>query len=549
MPQKYNRMSFAIVLALLLAPWSLTEASMLFPVVDTGQKRCYDTERQIACPKPDSTLYGQDAQYQNQQPSYTDNKDGTVTDNVTKLMWSKGVDEVRLTLQEARHRARQMTLGGYNDWRVPTIKELYSLMNFQGSTGTLEGHGSFAAVPPDAIPYIDTDYFDFRYGNTAAGERFIDAQWLSATSYVSTTMGDMLSLFGVNFADGRIKGYGYQRLGSALQVKKFYVRYVRGNAYGENDFRDNGDGTITDRATGLTWMQMDSARAMNWEEALQYASSRQFAGYSDWRLPNAKELQSIVDYSRSPDTTHSAAIAPIFKSTEVLNEAGQIDFGFYWTSTTHLDGPRPDRAVYIAFGRAIGQLQGRTMDVHGAGAQRSDPKRGQPEFGRGPQGDAQRVLNLVRLVRGGDVITQALPPSRGNNGYPKTARVITEFSAAATAALRQSLQKVPDPRVGLNRIPEQGEGRTFQNPGNGFKPPGIDQGQQNRAMDRQGQGGGSKSHGERWVQRLDRDGDDRISASEFDGPRQHFSDFDTNGDGYISAAEAPTGPPPALRRP
>ena len=51
---------------------------------------------------------------------------------------------------------------------------------------------------------------------------------------------------------------------------------------------------------------------MNWEQALAYANNMKLAGFDDWRLPNAKELQYIVDYSRSPDTTHSAAIDPIF---------------------------------------------------------------------------------------------------------------------------------------------------------------------------------------------------------------------------------------------
>jgi hypothetical protein len=119
-------------------------------------------------------------------------------------------------------------------------------------------------------------------------------------------------------------------------------------------------------------------------------------------LPNAKELQSIVDYTRAP------AIAPVFQSTQLPDG----EHPFYWTSTTHLDGP-PDRrgsaAVYIAFGRALGWMQfptgqgdHRLCDVHGAGAQRSDPKTGHPAdfpHGRGPQGDVIRINNFVRCVR------------------------------------------------------------------------------------------------------------------------------------------------------
>jgi hypothetical protein len=53
-------------------------------------------------------------------------------------MWSAAVDPDKVSLEEAEAIAEQMTLGGYSDWRVPTIKELYSLIDFQGTTGS--GH-------------------------------------------------------------------------------------------------------------------------------------------------------------------------------------------------------------------------------------------------------------------------------------------------------------------------------------------------------------------------------------------------------------------------
>ncbi|MCP4155816.1 MAG: DUF1566 domain-containing protein, partial [bacterium] len=227
---------------------------------------------------------------------------------------------------------QRMTLGGYSDWRTPDIKELYSLIDFRGYTGFSRTRAK-REVPADVIPFINTDYFDFEYGDVSKGERYIDAQWLSNTKYVSTTMNGDETLFGVNFADGRIKGYGYRRPGSSRE-KKFYARYVRGNAYGKNDFKDNGDGTVTDRATGFMWTQRDSGRGMNWKDALEYAESLIYAGYDDWRLPNAKELQYIVDYSRSPDTTDSPAINPILVTTSIINEAGKKDYPFFWSSTT-----------------------------------------------------------------------------------------------------------------------------------------------------------------------------------------------------------------------
>jgi hypothetical protein len=336
--------------------------------------------------------------------------------------------------------ASQCHVGGFSDWRMPTIKELYSLINFNGGCS-----GTIAT----SRPYLDTRYFDFVYGDESKGARIIDCQDWSATQYIGKTMQGNITVFGVNFADGRIKGY--PRLFPNGQGAKLYARYVRGNpAYGKNDFHDNGDGTITDHATGLMWQKADSGKGMNWEQALTYAAHSKFAGYSDWRLPNAKELQSIVDYTRAPAITNSAAISPLFEITK-LNDG---EYPFFWTNTTHLDGP-PDRqgsaAIYIAFGRALGWMQPRNgggppnrrgpgtegpgmngprfgrpggpgrppefgqppadnsgtyqlLDVHGAGAQRSDPKAGDPQnypHGRGPQGDVIRIFNFVRLVRNG----------------------------------------------------------------------------------------------------------------------------------------------------
>jgi len=180
-------------------------------------------------------------------------------------------------------------------------------------------------------------------------------------------------------------------------------------------YLDNGDGSITDRSTGLMWSREDSGFGMAWEDALAWVetmNAEAYLGYSDWRLPNAKELHSIVDSTRSPDTTGSAAIDPVFSSTSIVNEGFQLDFPFFWCSTTHLEGlcvRQGVKAAYIAFGRALGWMEmppgsgnRRLLDVHGAGSQRSDPKAGDPgdyPYGHGPQGDVVRILNFVRLVR------------------------------------------------------------------------------------------------------------------------------------------------------
>ena len=89
-------------------PASIGKKGLNNPVVDTGQLRCYDNSRETLYPKPGQPLYGQDAQYEGNAPSYRDNGDGTVTDLVTGLMWSKAVDKKKVSLVEAKKIAKRI---------------------------------------------------------------------------------------------------------------------------------------------------------------------------------------------------------------------------------------------------------------------------------------------------------------------------------------------------------------------------------------------------------------------------------------------------------
>lgn len=364
-----------------------------YPIVDTNTKTSYSDVSVISTPAIGDDFYGQDANYNGHQASYTNNGDGTITDNITGLIWEADMG-TKITYEEAFEKAQNSTLGGHSDWRVPSIKELYSLILF---TGQVKG-----AVAIDM--FIDTDYFNQPLGDTKLDEREIDAQTWSSTQYVGRTMRSNETVFGVNFVDGRIKGYPKYNPRTKM-ANKMYFRMVRGNTeYGTNNFIDNGDGTVSDLATGLMWQKADDGQGKDWEESLAYAENLDLANYSDWRLPNAKELQSIVDYSRSPQTTNSPAIDPVFETTEINDPEGNTgQYPFFWTSTTHLDGRNPSAsAAYIAFGEGQGVMREKLMDVHGAGCQRSDPKSGDqstyPQF-FGPQGDVRYVYNYVRAVR------------------------------------------------------------------------------------------------------------------------------------------------------
>lgn len=73
---------------------------------------------------------------------YTDNRDGTVSDNRTGLMWQKTEGLSAATWEEALAYANALVLAGHNDWRLPNIKELHSLET------------DYAVMPS-----IDTAYF------------------------------------------------------------------------------------------------------------------------------------------------------------------------------------------------------------------------------------------------------------------------------------------------------------------------------------------------------------------------------------------------------
>lgn len=384
-------------------------SSLTYPIVGTNQSTFYQDKAPCrTTPKSSSdSYYGQDAQYASLAPAYRNNGDGTITDLNTGLMWSSARGG-KCTVMNCISGAKSFTLANYSDWRMPTIKELYSLIQYTGKSG---------ATDAQCIPYIDTKYFEIVFGD-ATGYRVIDGQDYSSNIYVGKVMQGQAADFGTNFIDGRIKGYGVSLTDTTNSNGK-YVRYVRGPTnYGINDFVVNGDNTITDRATGLMWAQYDSGFGMNWKDALawvQQKNAQKYLGYSDWRLPTIKQLQSIVDYTRSPDTTNSAAISPLFNCSSIINEGGALDWPYFWSGTTHLDNMG---GCYVAFGRALGYMKfgGNSYytlaDVHGAGAQRSDPKSGSPTsyplgvdsknntiYGLGPQGDILRINNYVRMVR------------------------------------------------------------------------------------------------------------------------------------------------------
>ncbi len=218
--------------------------------------------------------------------SYTNNGDGTVTDNATGLLWQRCsggfTDPIGCTTGSANQNtwANQgsycngLTLAG-KTWRLPSIDELNTLPHFGVSQ-----------------PRIDSIF-----PNT----------YIAGGYYWSSTIGPSMNVWGVGFADGNDAFSGGSGSSSS-------VRCVSGVAQTSFvKFVDNGNGTILDKQTGLTWQKCNYGRSdtlcstgsdlsFNFSSALNYCNTLSLAGRT-WRLPNINELKTIVDKTTSIDAT------------------------------------------------------------------------------------------------------------------------------------------------------------------------------------------------------------------------------------------------------
>ncbi|CAN2042378.1 hypothetical protein GMMP15_790006 [Candidatus Magnetomoraceae bacterium gMMP-15] len=100
-------------------------------------------------------------------------------------------------------------------------------------------------------------------------------------------------------------------------LKKYNFYDARRNKNGsfKNNFKDNGNYTITDRATGLMWQKAGSPDMMPWSEVHEYIkklNQKKYAGYSDWRLPSLEEVSSLI----KPHKTNGVYIDPIFSEKQ-----------------------------------------------------------------------------------------------------------------------------------------------------------------------------------------------------------------------------------------
>jgi hypothetical protein len=264
---------------------------------DTGQVTGY------------TETFGEDADYL--IPRYfTDNGNGTVTDNDTNLTWQQQGDATGDTnWTNANSYCQNLTLGGSSDWRLPFIKELQSIADYEHNN-----------------PAIDISVFT----GTAS------AQYWSATTSGSNA-------FILAFQTGTIS--------RTTQSASYNVRCVQGDSSADiwpSDYILVNSDTAFHQSTGLTWQRVDDNVSRTWENALTYCEGLPLGGFDDWRLPNIRELQTIVDYSTASPTIDTS----VFPGTNY--GSGQQ----YWSSTTSAGSSSYALLVYFEYGTVVSVSKG-----------------------------------------------------------------------------------------------------------------------------------------------------------------------------------------------
>ena len=280
-----------------------------YPVAPWSMAKLPDTGQTLSA----TATFGEDSDYTRNAPSFTDNGNGTVTDNNTGLMWQK-TDSGEMTWDTAcTTGATSLNLAGYSDWRLPTAQEAFCILDHERN------------------PALNSTYFVNNAGGTPG------YFWTSDLFY-----GDNTKVWSTNTGGG-LGPHPKTSTISAGGTLRFHARYVRGTKPTTgHHYVNNNDGTVTDLDTGLMWTQVPSS-AQTWANALTYAEGLTTAGYSDWRLPNVKELQSLQDIPRA--TASAVTTNPCINRVLFPAVTGTA----YWSSTSVKTGT-PTQAWLVDFG-------------------------------------------------------------------------------------------------------------------------------------------------------------------------------------------------------
>ena len=275
-----------------------------FGNICTGYTKCYSSSGEITCTAEDEDFFGQDAYYASKgtcapqrytiQTSFTGEK--VVKDNNTGVMWQSTSTSDKFDWYHAIAYCADLEYAGYDDWRLPTLRELASIMDFGGD--------SYA---------INRTYFPVLY---------IGRTWTSKQIFSDSTRA-----WDISFTTGELE--------RALKSETYYVKCIRGESLSENSSFTvsaiNEKNIVTDNETGLIWQGSASESTVTWQQALEYCENSEYAGYTDWRLPNINELLSILNFEKR----YSATDFPT-----------SIPSNYFWTSSRHYF--QADRVVVLS---------------------------------------------------------------------------------------------------------------------------------------------------------------------------------------------------------
>ncbi len=228
--------------------------------------------------------------------------DDTVIDNITGLEWQRTDDNTQRDWDEAFDYCVNLELDNKSDWRLPQIHELQSIVAYDENDPAING-----------VAFTST----------------ISAPYWSASSYANDSSEVRVGV--VSFGAGLV-------FASRKDQNPRYVRCVRPTPP-VAVFADNGNGTATDFATGLTWQQSDAhnGSGRTHSQAITYCDGLSLVG-GGWRLPAIKELRSIVDLRRAepsvdllyfPDTLSSETSYYWSASSIAATSSGAWMVSFY----------------------------------------------------------------------------------------------------------------------------------------------------------------------------------------------------------------------------
>lgn len=347
-------LSSTVLLALVVLSVSAW-AEGVIQLPKTGQTKCYDSEgNQIPCAGT-----GQDGEIQAgvawPSPRFQDNQDGTITDLLTGLMWTKNAYMLPWSnsIDYAMGTVAAMNAGlyyldpeyypyncGYTDWRLPNVNELESLLN---------------ADETDSASWLISQGFTNVHDGSWSSTAFLGTSFEWKVLMVTGIVNPSNTYYGCDCNVWPVRAGQGQTIDipKTGQTTSYYDRddgdLEMGVPWPDPRFIDHGNGTVTDNLTGLMWTKNANVPGgymdyMTWQQALDYVanlnSNGGLGGYIDWRLPNKKELRSLIDYAQW------APALPLGHPFTNVQSHG------YWSSTTVAAAPENAWIVYVESGYA-----------------------------------------------------------------------------------------------------------------------------------------------------------------------------------------------------